>query len=216
MAQMADKDIRWSKLYDTAMTFSEVENGNWTVENEEKFAKGFEKFLATGQASNPKIATVFSKIKAWMQELVSRLKDLKGIKLDANISAVYDAMLGGKPKEHLTQAQKAAATKVKKAMVASSTANPIQLQKSLDQLVDQLGTVVLRSKKTGSTTNMVISGIDNNVNLVEIVHTSEGYIVNGNAYDNNADAMDAVTNLLNRNSASQTLGQATPSEIAEA
>ena len=207
MAQMADKDIRWSKLYDTAMTFSEVENGNWTVENEEKFAKGFEKFLATGQASNPKIATVFSKIKAWMQELVSRLKDLKGIKLDANISAVYDAMLGGKPKEHLTQAQKAAATKVKKAMVASSTANPIQLQKSLDQLVDQLGTVVLRSKKTGSTTNMVISGIDNNVNLVEIVHTSEGYIVNGNAYDNNADAMDAVTNLLSRNSASQTLPQ---------
>lgn len=96
-----------------------VKDGVWTVKNEEHFARGFEKYIATGEAPTPKLRKAFESFSRWM---LSIYKTITGsaidIKITDEVKGVFDRMLGAEPKD---AARKASAEggkqKVKQSMV---------------------------------------------------------------------------------------------------
>lgn len=85
----------------------------WTRETSEKFAKGFEVFLAEGnQTGNPKMDGLFQKFAKWLADMYQQLKESLGIELNDQMRGVYSAMLNSqyvKPevKETVKQAEEA-------------------------------------------------------------------------------------------------------------
>lgn len=74
-----------------------VEGDKWERHHEEKFARGFEKYLKTGKAPNATLTRIFDKFKEWMSDIY---KKLKGSSIDVQIPdavrKVYDNLLGGR------------------------------------------------------------------------------------------------------------------------
>ena len=71
-----------------------AKDGKWTVEAEEKFARGMERYLRDGVSPNAKLNDVFSKIQAWLIEIYAKIE---GSAIDIDISpemrAVFDKLL---------------------------------------------------------------------------------------------------------------------------
>jgi len=196
MAKLAETNPAWKARLDAAEAFSGVKDGVWTKDAEEKFAKGYEKFLFDGVASSPKMKTVFAKIKAWMQEIVGKLKSLSGITLDANIIAVYDAMLG---------VEQTKAEQVKSRVVADTSSDPVKLESALDKLSEQRKNFTVKARKTGALIDYKLIDIDTNATLVEVKHQGKEYEVNGFHAANNDEAIAKVTELLDSNTSDGTL-----------
>jgi hypothetical protein len=94
MAVMAAKSPAWQTRLKAAEDWCGVKDGKWTTEAEEKFAKGFERYLYEGIAPNSKLKTAFEKIKQWMAKLIDRIAGIDAIQLDDSIRSVYGMMLG--------------------------------------------------------------------------------------------------------------------------
>ena len=75
-----------------------VKDGMWTREAEEKFARGFEKYLADGSAPSKVLKAVFAKLKDW---LVGVYRVIAGSPIDVNltpeIKGVFDRLLAENP-----------------------------------------------------------------------------------------------------------------------
>jgi len=71
-----------------------VKDGKWSVAAEEKFARGGERYLATGEAPSPELAAVFGKFKNWLLKIY---KGISGSAIDIKISPemkkVFDRLL---------------------------------------------------------------------------------------------------------------------------
>jgi len=77
-------------------SWAEVKNGQWTREAEEKFARGFEKYLADGSAPTPKLKMVFEKFKTWMVNIYRTITGSPiDIELNAAVKEVFDRLLVG-------------------------------------------------------------------------------------------------------------------------
>lgn len=75
-----------------------VKDGVWDVPAEEKFARGFERYLAEGIAPTPALVKVFENFKRWMLEVY---KSITGSPIDVNITPevkdVFDRLMGQEP-----------------------------------------------------------------------------------------------------------------------
>jgi hypothetical protein len=60
-----------------------VPDGHWTVEAEEKFALGFEKYLSEGKAPSRSLTGVFRKFKAWLKDIYG---SIKGSQIDVDLT----------------------------------------------------------------------------------------------------------------------------------
>jgi hypothetical protein len=89
-----DTTGKWQAVMKDAETWAGVKDGKWTTEAEEKFAKGFEKYLYEGNAPTAKLKTAFEKIKQWMAKLIDRIAGIDAVQLDDRIRSVYGMMLG--------------------------------------------------------------------------------------------------------------------------
>lgn len=58
---------------ETAEQWSGAKDGNWTREAEEKFARGFERYLRDGNAPNEALKDVFAKFKQWLTDIYRNL-----------------------------------------------------------------------------------------------------------------------------------------------
>jgi len=77
-----------------AEDWAEVQNGRWTEEAEEKFARGFERYLADGQAPTPELARIFEQFKQWMLEIYRVIKESPiGADISPEIRGVFDRLL---------------------------------------------------------------------------------------------------------------------------
>jgi 2'-5' RNA ligase len=75
---ITDEDIA------TAERWAGVENGRWTRKAEEKFARGFERYLREGGHAVPKdLRQVFRAIQEWLSDVYDRIK---GSEIDINIT----------------------------------------------------------------------------------------------------------------------------------
>jgi len=60
-----------------------VRNGIWTVEAEERWARGFERFLAEGSAPHPSLYNVFTQFKDWLTRIY---RNVVGSRIDIDLS----------------------------------------------------------------------------------------------------------------------------------
>lgn len=81
---------------DTLEKWAGVKDGNWDRAAEEKFARGFERYLADGTSPTPKLKQVFKQIKTWM---LSIYKGITGSAIDIDLTPqvkeVFDRLLTG-------------------------------------------------------------------------------------------------------------------------
>ena len=87
------RDIGGDELV-TVENWAGVEDGNWTVDAEEKFARGFENYLATGQAPTAELTSIFEKFKKWMSEIYNSIKGSSiDVEVTPEIKEVFDRLL---------------------------------------------------------------------------------------------------------------------------
>ena len=73
-----------------------VKDGAWTRESEEKFARGFERYLAEGKAPTEQLKEVFAQFKKWLLDIYTSIKGSEiDIELSPEITKVFDRMMGG-------------------------------------------------------------------------------------------------------------------------
>lgn len=90
----------WLALEEWAGVKHSPEHGAiWTVPAEEKFARGFERYMRDGVAPSEGLRGVFEKFKGWLTNIYSALKkDPLNIKIPADVRKVFDKILAGEPK----------------------------------------------------------------------------------------------------------------------
>lgn len=66
----------------------------FSVEQEEKFARGFEAYLREGKAPKPELQSIFDRFKEWLTQIYKSVRDLD-VKINDDIRQVFDRMLGG-------------------------------------------------------------------------------------------------------------------------
>lgn len=74
----------------------DIENGVEGAEErfmQERFARGFEKYLMDGSAPTKELKGVFRRFKSWLKDIYSAAKNLGNIKLTPEIKDIYDHML---------------------------------------------------------------------------------------------------------------------------
>jgi hypothetical protein len=88
-----------------------VKDGQWNRDAEEKFARGFERYITDGNAPTPKLKKAFESFKQWMIQVY---RTISGSEIDVTITPevreVFDRMLGeDRPADVLYQRKKAQA-----------------------------------------------------------------------------------------------------------
>ncbi len=76
--------------------FSDIEDARkHSVRHEEKFARGFEKYIRDGEAPTPKLKQAFESFKKWMMEIYRTVTGSAiDVKVTPEVKAVFDRMLG--------------------------------------------------------------------------------------------------------------------------
>ena len=73
-----------------------VKDGQWNRAAEEKFARGFERYVTEGKAPNLKLARAFEVFRQWMLEIYKTITGSAiDVKLTDDVRAAFDRMLGG-------------------------------------------------------------------------------------------------------------------------
>ncbi len=71
-------------------------DGVWHRKAEEKFARGFERYLRDGQAPNRELRGVFEKMKMWLRSIYQSIRTGPlNVKLTPEVRRVFDDLLGG-------------------------------------------------------------------------------------------------------------------------
>lgn len=65
---------------------------DWTEKQEEKFATGFEKYMASGEAPSPELRGIFRQIRKWALKLYYNLNAM-GVNVTPEVKSVFDRML---------------------------------------------------------------------------------------------------------------------------
>jgi len=95
LAHVFRRDLTEQELQ-TSEKWAGVKKGEWTVEAEEKFATGFERYMRDGKAPNQQLKKVFAKLKKIFMEIYRTVKGSSvDIKLSPEITKVFDRILTG-------------------------------------------------------------------------------------------------------------------------
>lgn len=104
MAERPDAPERLRQDWADARKWMGVEEGKpLQREHHEKFARGFEKYVAEGKAPSNALVRTFERFKLWMKEVYASLKSLD-VELDDSIRSVFDRLLASD--EEIARAQK--------------------------------------------------------------------------------------------------------------
>lgn len=149
-----------------------VKNGQFTIAQEEKFARGFEAYLMEGKAPRPELQSVFDKFKEWLTSIYKSITGLN-VKVTPEVAEVFDRMLGA----DFVRSQKAAkardASSVDAEYEAVGNLNTDKtLMESLVSPVDMLGDFVDNAMSPISTR---LSKMDENLR-----HSVKRFIFNTN------------------------------------
>ena len=94
LEKLSEQDENFAKDYQAAMDWAGVFNGEWSVAADEKFARGFEKYLRDGKAPTAALKNVFEKLRSWLINIYRKIKGSSiDIELTPEITAVFDNLL---------------------------------------------------------------------------------------------------------------------------
>lgn len=81
----------------TAEKWAGAVDGKWDRPAEEKFARGFERYLRDGKAPTPALDKIFHKFRLWLSTIYRKLKSSPlDVKITPKMRAVYDSLFVGK------------------------------------------------------------------------------------------------------------------------
>ncbi|MCZ7644333.1 MAG: hypothetical protein M5U26_03475 [Planctomycetota bacterium] len=91
------KDLEGADLATVERWVGAEAGAKFTREQEETFARGFEKYLKTGKAPTEGLAGVFSKLKDWLTRIYDAVRGgkVEGVQIPDEVRGVYDRLLGG-------------------------------------------------------------------------------------------------------------------------
>ncbi|MDP0495049.1 MAG: hypothetical protein Q7Q73_02465 [Verrucomicrobiota bacterium JB024] len=85
---ITDEDIR------VAEEWAGAKDGNWTREAEEKFARGFERYLRDGKSPNAQLAKVFEALSQWLKQIYDKLKGSPvAVRITPEMRQVFDNLV---------------------------------------------------------------------------------------------------------------------------
>ncbi len=94
LEKLSEQDENFAKDYQAAMDWAGVFNGEWSVAADEKFARGFEKYLRDGKAPTAALKNVFEKLRSWLINIYRKIKGSSiDIELTPEITEVFDNLL---------------------------------------------------------------------------------------------------------------------------
>lgn len=97
LEKLASIDEKFSKDYKIAQKWAGVKNNQWTLAAEEKWARGFERYLRSGKAPSAALTNVFKKLQNWLTNIYKSIKGSSiDIKLTDEITSVFDNLLATK------------------------------------------------------------------------------------------------------------------------
>jgi 3',5'-cyclic AMP phosphodiesterase CpdA len=94
---ISDEDIK------TAEDWAGAENGHWSREAEEKFARGFERYLHDGTAPSSRLKELFAKFAKWLRAIYEKLFASINVDISDAMRKVYDNLV--MRSENITEAQ---------------------------------------------------------------------------------------------------------------
>jgi hypothetical protein len=100
LEQLSMVNEKFASDYEYAKKWAGVKDNQWSRAAEEKWARGFEKYLRTGKAPNAKLKDVFEKLRTWLTNIYKTIKGSSiDIKLTPEITRVFDNLLTTKTTE---------------------------------------------------------------------------------------------------------------------
>ena len=97
LAHMFRQDLErfgQKELLKAAEKWAGVKDGKWTREQEEKFARAFERYLREGKAPTRELKGVFARFRDWLTNIYRTLKGSPlDVRLSPEITRVFDALL---------------------------------------------------------------------------------------------------------------------------
>jgi hypothetical protein len=116
LERLAAMNPDFAKDYEAAKKWSGVKGDFWNTAAEEKFARGFERYLRSGKAPNKSLQSVFNKLREWFSNIYEQIK---GGSIDVNITPrmkkVFDNLLAYKPEPKVEAKETKVETKKKEA-----------------------------------------------------------------------------------------------------
>lgn len=75
-----------------------AKNGKWGRDAEEKFARGFERYLRDGEAPNQRLAAIFDKVSNWLKGIYQSLSGSPiNVRVTPQMRAVFDKLVNRNP-----------------------------------------------------------------------------------------------------------------------
>jgi hypothetical protein len=97
LEQLANVDEEFASDYEKAKEWAGVKNNQWTIAAEEKWARGFEKYLRDGKAPIKALKSVFKNLSDWLKNIYKRIKGSSiDIELTPSVTKVFDNLLGAR------------------------------------------------------------------------------------------------------------------------
>lgn len=98
LADVAKIDARAADDMRVLEAWARVRNGTWTVEAEEQFARGFERYLAEGVAPSPALQGAFSRFRQWLAQIYRSLQNIfPKNRMSPQVRGVFDRLLADMP-----------------------------------------------------------------------------------------------------------------------
>lgn len=94
MVASTSRRPRVKKDYEVIKQWLGMDGDKFTVEQEEKFARGFERYLMEGKAPKPELQSVFDRFKDWLTAIYRNVRNLNA-DINPQVREVFDRMLGG-------------------------------------------------------------------------------------------------------------------------
>lgn len=92
IATAADAPEQTKKDWEATLNWLGSKDGNLTIEQHEKFARGFEAYLHEGKGPSLELRDIFRRFKVWLLRIYRDIKNLD-VKLNDEVRGVFDRML---------------------------------------------------------------------------------------------------------------------------
>jgi hypothetical protein len=97
LEQLSNVDEDFASDYEKAKKWAGVRDNQWTIAAEEKWARGFERYLRDGKAPTKALKSVFDNLREWLKNIYKYIKGSSiDIELTPEITRVFDNLLGAR------------------------------------------------------------------------------------------------------------------------
>jgi hypothetical protein len=104
LEKLAETNDAFRKDYQSVMKWAEVKDNIWTTRSEEKFARGFERYLREGKAPTKALSAVFENLKKWLTQIYNTIKGSSiDIELTQEVRDIFGGLLGAKAEGTLAE-----------------------------------------------------------------------------------------------------------------